>query len=705
MIIRNKITLMHFLIAIGFLASMVFIVLRLNGIRDLKTLELQSANSLTELRALELKTILFSKRHQTLDLLLEDWVISVRRFNYLYTQMLNNPAHKLLGEYEIALKNAMILEWDSFINTELSPLIEDLESAFDISGEIRGLVGRTTISISRELIGEEFGLDYPLYLELARIESYFARQRGLLLGDIFESAEHFIGELRLRISEYLSTLLYITIAIALAFQTAGSFLALRFSRNLRRHVTQMGDTLTKVGNGVFDIKLDIRSGDEFEIIANNFNLLTQELWTRIESMKDMMREIGNAVESVNATEEIEELMLQLAIKNTHADAGILMDVSDEGLYPRHTGDIPSLAPTDSEILNPLTTPGKPLLIRRNEEDPLSPPARLRAGEPLLIRKNEGELPENADPNSKMYISSAIFIPIIPAKEARSVLVLVHAKEGNYFNDLDYAYMRSYGEFISLTLDNMDRYNQLITTRKTKHEINVAAGIQKSLLPERMPAMQGIKIAAFSDAAKGIGGDFYDVFDIGEDKTAIIICDVAGKGVSASLIMVMIRTIIRSISSPEKRADRIMIELNRAIAGSVGFGKYATSAIIILDPKSGIVSYSNAAHIPLYIFRGDISKYHRFDTDGLPLGVEGKTAFGHRKIKINKDDYLVLFTDGLSEARNNKGAELGDQALLKFVARNAGSDPNELVKLVKNFVREYSGGYEHDDQTFLALRVT
>jgi len=683
MIIRSKITLMHLLIAIGFLASMVFIVLRLNGIRNLKTLELQSANSLKELKTLELKTILFSKRNQTLDLLLEDWISSIRSFNYFYTQMLNNPTHELLGEYEITLKNAMILEWDSFRNTELVPLIAELESAFDVSGEVRSLVGRTAISISRELIAEEFGPDSPAYLELARIERDFARQRELLLGDIFKSAENFIGELRLRISEYLSSLLYTTIAIALAFQVAGSFLALIFSRNLRRHVTQMGDTLAKVGNGIFDIKLDIHSGDELEGIANNFNLLTQELWARIESMKDMMREVGNATESVNAIEEIEKLILRLAIKNTHADAGILMNSEDEKFSPKHTqGDFPSLALTNRKILNSLTTSGKPLLIRRNE----------------------GELPENADPNSKMFISSAIFIPVIPAKKEMAILALVHTKEGNYFNDLDYTYMCSYGEFISLTLDNMDRYNQLINARKTAHEISVAAVIQKSLLPEKMPAMQGVEVAAFSDAVKGIGGDFYDVFDIGEDKTAIIICDVAGKGVSASLIMVMIRTIIRSISSPEKRADRIMIELNRAIAGSVGSGKFATIAIIILDSKSGIVSYSNAAHLPLYIFRGDISKYYMFDTEGLPLGVENKAAFGHRKIKINKNDYLVLFTDGISEARNSKGEELGDQELLKFVARHTNSNPNKLVKLVKNFLKEYSEGYEHDDQTFLALRI-
>jgi len=664
---------------------MIFVVLRFNVMRNLKLLELQSVSSLTELKTLELKTILFSKRNQTMSLLLEDWIISIRRFDYLYTEMLNNPTHRVLGKAESALKDELISEWNFVKNNEIDPLIGELELAFAFSGEIRSLVGRSTIRISLELIAEEFGSDSEVYLELVEIENNLTRLRELLVASVFTPAENFIGQLRLSISRYISALVYTTIAIVLFSQLVASLLALLFSRNLRQRIAQMGNTLAEVAKGTFDMRLDIHSGDEFESIADNFNLLTQDLWARIESMKDMMQEVGNAIERVNASEEMEELMLQLAVKNTYADAGILMEEESSEFYPKHTqGDFPLLKPTDHRILDPVTISNQPFFVRRNVK----------------------ELPENADSTSKNFISSAIFIPIISANRAKRILVLANTKTKNHFNDLDYAYMRSYGEFISLTLDNMDTYNQLINARRVEREIYVASEIQRSLLPEKMPALQGVKIAAFSDAVKGIGGDFYDVFDIGEDKTAIIVCDVSGKGASASLIMVMIRTIIRSISSPEKQADRIMIELNRAISGSVSIDKFATAAIIILDSRNGTVSYSNAAHLPLYILRGDVNKYHMFDTEGLPLGVEAKANFGHRKIKIDKNDYLILFTDGLSETRNEDGVELGTQALLKFVSQNADSSPKKLVELVRNFVAVYSSDrYENDDQTFLALKIS
>jgi len=681
--IKTKITLVSSLIITGFLVSIVLIVLRFNTMHNLKSLELQGVNSLTELKNLELKTFLFNKRNLTMSLLLEDWIVSIRRFDYLYTEMLNNPTHRLLSRGEVILRDELADEWNSIKDIELNPLIEELEFAFAFSGEIRRLVGRTSINISRESIAREFGSDSTAYLELVKIENNLARLRELLVADVFESAANFIDELRLRISKYIRSLLYTTIAIVLFFQVVSGFFALRLSRNLRRQVELMGDTLAEVANGTFDVKLDVHSGDEFENIAENFNLLTQELWNRIESMKDMMREVGNAMEHVNAAEQMEELMLRLAVKNTYADAGILLGLKDGELYPKHTeGDFSPSTLTEHRILNSV----------------------VGSGQPFFVRKNVGELPENADSNSETFISSAIFIPLMPNKKVTGVLALIHTEAGNYFNDLDYAYMCSYGDFISLTLDNMDRYRQLMNTRRIEREIEVAVQIQRSLLPEKIPALRGIEIAAFSDAVKGIGGDFYDVFDIGGDKTAIIVCDVSGKGVSASLVMVMIRTIIRSISSPEKRADRIMIELNRAISGSVGTDRFATITVIILDSKNGIVSYSNAAHLPLYILRGNVSKYRMFDTEGLPLGIDNKATFGHKRIKINKDDYLVLFTDGLSEARNSEGVELGTPALLKFVARHADSKPDDLVRLVKTFVGEHSDGHEHDDQTFLAFRV-
>ncbi|MDT8299263.1 MAG: SpoIIE family protein phosphatase, partial [Spirochaetaceae bacterium] len=330
---------------------------------------------------------------------------------------------------------------------------------------------------------------------------------------------------------------------------------------------------------------------------------------------------------------------------------------------------------------------------------------LATGEDRFVRHNdEGELADNADKESDRYINSAIFIPLVVSDTTVGLLALELTRQDSLFTDLDFSYMRSYGEFIAMTLDNMTKYIELLHSHQINREIQVAADIQKTLLPEKMPNLSGVEVAAFSDAAKGVSGDYYDVFDLGAGKTAVVICDVAGKGVPASLLMIMIRTVIRSISSPGKRADHIMTELNRAITGRLGADRFATISLIILDSEKGTVSYSNGAHHPLYILRGDTRTYRMFDTDGLPMGIDINASFGHKMIRVHSQDYLVLFTDGLPEARNGEGEELGTERLLRFIARHADQPPVEVARRVKDYVDDFTSGLQHDDQTFVALKV-
>ena len=156
---------------------------------------------------------------------------------------------------------------------------------------------------------------------------------------------------------------------------------------------------------------------------------------------------------------------------------------------------------------------------------------MTSGESKFIRSNTGkELPDNANPESDLFINSAIFIPLKISGITGGILALALIDKEAVFTDLDYSYMRSYGEFISMTMDNMQKYFELMRSQQINREIEVAADIQKTLLPEKMPIIAGAEVAAFSDAAKGVSGDYYDVFSLGDEKTALIICDVAGKGV-------------------------------------------------------------------------------------------------------------------------------------------------------------------------------
>ncbi|RKX90301.1 MAG: hypothetical protein DRP70_01105 [Spirochaetes bacterium] len=702
--IRVRFTLLQLLIIAGFLGSMSFVFIQFSRVYHLKQLEIQSIQTSTALKTLEQDTRLFSSRHKNLRFLWEDWKTSFQQFDTLYAEMLNNPYHRLLRQDAIVQKKALDESWTTVKEMEIQPLTGSFQKI--LSSNLPALIGDNGIKISSQLIGLKEGTESVQVQQLAEIEADFDSLKDSLVMSISIPTEHFIINLSDEIELFSSKLYRITIVISILIQAGGIFFVLLFTRSFSRNTIELERTMAKVSDGNFNINLDIHSGDEFEDISKHFNALTQDLWNRIESMKDMMRDIGSLTGEDTEIGELEDFILELAIDNTGADTGIFMTVEEGMLVLRKAlGYFPPPMP-----LPPMVSSKREFITDWFKNHRIAPGEGIlgyviKSGEPRFVRDNmEGELPDNVKQDSDTFINSAIFIPLIISGSTVGILALALTRIESVFTDMDYAYMRSYGEFISLTLDNMQKYHELLKSHQINREIEVAADIQKTLLPERLPSLNNAEVAAFSDAAKGVSGDYYDIFDLGGGKTAVIICDVSGKGVPASLLMIMIRTIIRSISSPEKRSDRIMAELNRAVTGRMGADRFATISIIILDAENGTLSYSNGAHHPLYILRGETGKYRMFDTDGLPLGIDINASFGHKRIRVRTNDYLVLFTDGLPEARNTDGEELGTDRLLKFIARHADQTPRELTRRVKDYIEDFTSGTKHDDQTFVTLKV-
>jgi len=696
--IRVKFSLFQLLIVAGFLGSMAFIFIQFSHVYHLKQLEVQSIQTNTALETLIQNTGLFTSRHMDIISLWENWDSSYRTFESLFTEMEDNPYHQLLGKTALSGRDKMAEDWLSIKNEQIRQLTDDMRETF--KGDLPYLVGVKGIKISKRVFEHENNISTDLIQNLTSIEADFNNLNEKLKSSISYPMVQFIYDLGIEIEQFSVRLYRITLAIAILIQAGGVLLVLFFTRSFSRNTMELERTMAEVASGNFNINLNIRSGDEFEDISRHFNTLTQDLWNRIESMKDMMRDIGSVSGEEADINELEDYILELAIDNAGADAGLFMRVEDGMLVMRKIQGFfppPMPLPQSASIdwfQNHRISSGEGILGQI-----------LANGEPRFVRNNfEGELPDNSDPGSDIYINSAIFIPLSVSGTILGILALALTRRKSVFTDMDYAYMRSYGEFIALTLDNMQKYHELLRSHQVNREIEVAADIQKTLLPERLPNLNNAEVAAFSDAAKGVSGDYYDVFDLGGGKTAVIICDVSGKGVPASLLMIMIRTIIRSISSPEKRSNQIMAELNRAVTGRMGSDRFATISIIILDAEKGVVSYSNGAHHPLYILRGETGKYRMFDTDGLPLGIDINASFGHKKIRVRKNDYLVLFTDGLPEARNADGEELGTDRLLRFIARHAGQNPVELTRRVRDYIEDFTSGAKHDDQTFVSLKV-
>ncbi len=676
--IRAKYFYMQLIVVGGFIASITFLLLRFNQTAQLKALSLNGVTALSELEVYINKTSFINRSMDSDKLLWEDWTLTGKKFDFEFRQMLASPAIYLLSP-SIRNRTATLLEnWDNITEENVKPLN----------------------TLFERLINNET-------MEQSQLDLAVVRLRDALVTNVQMPTSSLLDKIELEVKAFSSLLYILTASIAVVFLLISSLFGLNFARTFGRNIALLEKGLASVAGGNFSSRIDIKSKDEFGTISSHFNSLIGDLWFRLDAMKNMMQQIEQFAQEPNKKTSLEHFILQLAVNNTHSNAGMLMTVQDNMLiYNTSTGFFPPPMPLPGAVS------GKKEYVSKWFEA-----HKVAAGEgilgeilsdhkPRFIRDNRDKsLPDNADAGSEFYINSAVFIPIHTSGELYGVLSLARTTDRRHFTDLDYSYMQTYCEFVGQIIDNRIKYLELERMQTINREIEVAADIQKTLLPGKMPKLTGAEAAAFSHAAKGVSGDYYDVFHLEHNKTAFVICDVAGKGVPASLMMIMIRTILRTINTEGKQANELLQELNRTISARLGADRFATISLLIFDTVQRKISYSNGAHHPLYIYRKKTGTYRMFDTDGLPMGIDINASFGHKNISIEDDDYLILFTDGLPESKNIDGKELGTERLLRFIARNAGEKPKDLCELVNKYLDTFTeGAPQHDDQTFLVIKA-
>jgi sigma-B regulation protein RsbU (phosphoserine phosphatase) len=270
--------------------------------------------------------------------------------------------------------------------------------------------------------------------------------------------------------------------------------------------------------------------------------------------------------------------------------------------------------------------------------------------------------------------------------------------------------------ISTALNDMmtrlkhDRESMLERERLAK-EIEVASQIQKTLLPQHLPAVPGLEVGAFYRAASVIGGDLYDVFKIDPDRCCLIVADVSGKGVPASLVMSMLRTVIKVRSVEARSAREILVLVNDYLTDNIPKGMFITVLMGIYHVTSRRLHVVSAGHNPLLLYRAASRRISRLNPSGMPLGVPTAMEAGFAKVveelqvQLEDGDAFILYTDGITEAVNRDGAQYGLERLEGFLnLRWSNGSYQGISGLVGELVEELDSfsGYaqQRDDITFV-----
>ena len=257
----------------------------------------------------------------------------------------------------------------------------------------------------------------------------------------------------------------------------------------------------------------------------------------------------------------------------------------------------------------------------------------------------------------------------------------------------------------LSLRRLQKQQQEIN-RKMARELRLAGEIQSSFLPQELPEIPGWQFSAILEPARETSGDFYDIRQTTSGQLALLVADVVDKGAGAAMFMALCTTLLRSYGSIYPfRPDQVLNEVNARILTDTGGQQFVSVFYGCLNPGSGELVYCNAGHPPpLYIRAADSTPWQRLTRTGTALGISEDNKWETGKIQFSREDLLLLYTDGLTDAENRRGEFFGEQAIIDSLVKNRSQHVLEihrsLLAEVENFVGDAP---QHDDIALIFLK--
>ena len=255
-----------------------------------------------------------------------------------------------------------------------------------------------------------------------------------------------------------------------------------------------------------------------------------------------------------------------------------------------------------------------------------------------------------------------------------------------------------------------KFLENITERqRMKKELEVARIVQMSFLPKKDPVLNGVQIASVCIPALEVGGDYYDFIRLSENKLGIIIGDVSGKGTQAAFYMTLAKGFIKAIAKESDSPAEILSKMNELFYENVERGRFISMIYAILDLDNRIIKIARAGHNPVLINHNS-GKINLITPKGLALGLERGIIFrqviSEETIKLEKGNTFVFYTDGFTEAINNKGEEFGLERIQEILEQSSHESAEKLLELVLSEIRKFIGrAHQYDDMTMVIVKVS
>ncbi|MCX6132436.1 MAG: SpoIIE family protein phosphatase [Ignavibacteriales bacterium] len=327
---------------------------------------------------------------------------------------------------------------------------------------------------------------------------------------------------------------------------------------------------------------------------------------------------------------------------------------------------------------------------------------------LQIESNVDALPE--DIRNEFRKNGFLYVATIRSKDKLVGALLVGEKRSEAtFQQEDLDFLGVVAKQASVAIENAFLYEELAQQERMKHELAIARRIQLASLPQTTPTIDGLDIAGASHPALEVGGDYFDYLNGEADSITIIVGDVSGKGTSAALYMSKVQGILRSLNAFKLSPKELFVRTNKLLCHDLEKSSFVTAITGAFEPRKRKLVVARAGHLPLYHFVALTRKVEIVTPKGLGLGLESTDLFAaeleERVILYQPNDVFVLASDGVTEAEDISGAQLGEDGLIGLIAQHADKDAVGILNEIMNATREFGkGGEQHDDQTMVIVKV-
>ncbi|WP_244241908.1 GAF domain-containing SpoIIE family protein phosphatase [Leptospira kanakyensis] len=303
---------------------------------------------------------------------------------------------------------------------------------------------------------------------------------------------------------------------------------------------------------------------------------------------------------------------------------------------------------------------------------------------------------------------SMVFPLTLENGTRCVFILT--KQNSRFPHDEIEALNAFVSLARITMENSNLYQNLSNKERLEKEIEIAKEIQSTLLPRKAPEAEGFSFGGFMVPARGIGGDYYD-FILSPNRNELFICigDVSGKGVAAGLVMATVRTILHSLVRVKDSPWEILNDINNYLYASYKEAitpRYMSMILLRWNLITGEVQFSGAGHGNFYHYHADSKSLSVIETEGVILGIQPDISRfrNESKLRFDSGDTILLYTDGVTEARNAEETEFSEPKLKSSFLSWISLEPKNILEKIyselKEFVKEQE---QHDDITMVAVR--